>query len=72
MADNFQNLLDLLDESWVVNRLGQLNVPKVARTFGHVLIASGALELTVDGTQSGIVESSIARLHLALIHRLRV
>ena len=54
------------------NRLCQFDVTKVTRTFRHILVASGALELSVDGTKSRVVQSSISWLQLTLVHRLGV
>lgn len=72
MTDNLQQLLSLLKKAGVEDRLGQLDVTKVTRTFGHILVASSALELSIDGTQARVVQSSISRLQLALVHRLGV
>ncbi len=72
MADNLQDLLDLLDEARVVNWLGQLNVTKVARAFAHRLGTRLALELSIDGTEKGIVEAAIAWFRSVLLHRLGV
>ena len=72
MADNFQQLLSLLKKAGVKDRFSQLDVAKVTWTFGHILIASRALELPIDGTQSRVVQSILTRLQLALVHRLRV
>jgi len=72
VADNLQQLLSLLKKAGVKDRLRQLDVTEVTRTFRHILIASSALELPIDGTQARVVQSSISRLQLALVHRLRV
>ena len=72
MADHFQQLLDLLDKPRVINRLCQLNMSKVARTFSHILIASGTFKLPVDGPKSRIVEPLIPRLRLTLVHGLGI
>ena len=50
----------------------QLDMAKVTRTLGHILIAGAAFELTVDGSKSRVVESILPRLHLAVIHGLWV
>lgn len=72
MADHFQQLLDLLEKSRVEDRFCQLDVPEVARAFRHVLVASSTLELTVDGSQSRVIQTLFSRLQLALVHRLGV
>jgi hypothetical protein len=72
VADHLQQLLDLFDEPRVKNRLGQFDVPKVARALSHILIAGSTLVLTVDRSESGVVEPLVARLRLRLIHGLRV
>ena len=72
MADNLQQLLSLLKKAGVKDRLRQLDVAKVTRTLGHILIAGSTLELAIDGTQARVVQSSVSRLQLALVHRLRV
>ena len=56
----------------MIDWLRQLDMAKVPRTFRHVLIAGRALELTVDGSESRVVESVLSRLHFAIIHGLRV
>ena len=55
MADSLEDLLDLLDETGVEDRLGKLDVAKVASALGHVLLAGRTLELAVDGAKSVIV-----------------
>lgn len=72
MADNLQDLLDLLNEAGVIDWLGQLDVAKVARTFTHRLGTCLALELPVDGAEKGVVEATVAWLCLVLFHRLGV
>jgi hypothetical protein len=72
VANNFQDLLDLLDEARVVHRLGQLNMTKVAGALPHRLGARLALELPVDGTKKWVHEAAIARLGFILLHRLRI
>jgi hypothetical protein len=72
VANNFQDLLDLLDEARMVHRLGQLNMTEVAGTLPHSLRACLALELPVDGTKKWVIEAAIARLGFILLHRLRI
>ena len=72
MTDNLQQLLSLLKKAGVKDRLRQLDVAKVTGTLGHILIACGTLELAIDGTQAWVVQSSVSRLQLALVHRLGV
>lgn len=56
----------------MIDRLCQLDMTEMTRTLGHILVASGALELSVDGTKSRVVQSLIARLCSSLVHGLRV
>lgn len=56
----------------MVDRCGKLDVAEMTRTLGHVLSASLALELAVDGAKAGIVEAVLAGLCLLCVHRLRV
>ena len=72
MADNLQDLLDLLDEAWMVDRLGQLDVAEVTGTFTHGLRAGFALELSVDRAEERVVQASVAWLRATLFHGLRV
>lgn len=72
MTDNLQNLLDFLDETWVVHRFGELDVSKVARTFTHRLSAGLALELAIDRTKKRVIKTAITRLDLVLLHGLWV
>jgi hypothetical protein len=72
MADHLQQLLDLLEESRVKDRLCQFDVTEMTRTFRHVLIARSALVLSVDGSESRVIQTLIPRLHLALVHGLRI
>lgn len=55
MADNFQNLFDLFDKARVIYGLGQLDVTKMTGTLAHSLCTRLALELSVDGTEEGVV-----------------
>ena len=72
MADHLQQLLDLFNEPRVEDGLCQLNMTEVARTFCHILVAGSTLVLSVDGSESGVVEPLISRLRLGLIHGLGV
>lgn len=45
---------------------------EVTRAFGHVFRACFAFELSVYGTEKGIVEATIARLCTAFVHGLWV
>lgn len=51
---------------------GELDVTKMTGALGHVLGAGLALELTVDGAKTRIVEAELAGLSLLCIHRLGV
>lgn len=72
MADNLQNLLHLLDETGMIHGLRELDVTEVTRALTHGLGAGFALELTIDGSEQRVVETSITRLDLVLLHRLGV
>lgn len=54
------------------DRLSQLDVAKVTRTFGHVLSARLALELAVDRAESRIVQAKFTGLRFLGVHRLGV
>lgn len=56
----------------MVDRCGKLDVAEMTRTLGHVLSAGLALELTVDGTKTGVVEAILAGLRFLSVHRLGV
>lgn len=70
MADYFEDLLGLLDKTRVEDRRGQLDVTEMARTFGHILRARLALELSVDRAQAGVIETFHAWLGPGLVHSL--
>lgn len=72
MADDLQNLLDFLDETGMVDRLCQLNVTKMARTLAHGLGTGRASELSIDGSELGVVETTGAGCRLVLFHGLGV
>lgn len=72
MADSLEDLLDLLDEARMEDRLGKLDVAKVASALGHVLLAGRTLELAVDRAKPGIVQTLNARLGARLVHGLGV
>ena len=72
MANHLENFLCLLDEAGMVDRFCELDVTEMARTLRHVLRARLALELSVDRAEERVVETTVAWLHSALIHRLRV
>ena len=55
MADHLENLLDLLDKSWMIDGLGQFNVAEMTGAFIHVFATGGTFELTVDGAETWIV-----------------
>ena len=72
VADDLQYLLHFLDETWMEDRLGELDVAEMAGTFRHVLCTCLALELSIDRTESGIVEAFFARFCARFVHRLGV
>lgn len=72
MTDSFKDLLDLLYEARMKDRLCELDMAKVTRAFRHILLASCALELAIDRAKSGIVEAINSRLQARLIHGLGV
>jgi hypothetical protein len=72
VADHLQQLLDLFDEPRVKDRLCQFNMSEVARTLSHILVAGSTLVLTVNRSESGVVEPLVARLRLRLVHGLGV
>ena len=72
MADHLENLLDLLDKSWMIDGLRQFNVAEMAGTFIHALTTGGTLELTVNGAEAWIVQAVLPWLCPGLIHGLRV
>ena len=72
VADNLQNLLDTLDEAWVVDGSGQLDVTEMAGALGHVLGTRLALELAIYGAQEGVVETAVAGFRPGLVHGLWV
>lgn len=72
VANHLKNLLDLFEEAWVENGLRQLDVAEMAWTLSHRLGACFAPELSIDGSEKGIVQSSVARLDAQLVHGLRV
>ncbi len=72
MTDDLEDLLDLLDEARVEDRFSELNVTEMARTLRHILGASLALELPIDGTEKRVVQTTVARLGSRLIHSLRI
>lgn len=71
-TDHLEDLLRLVQEAGVVDRCGKLDVAEMTRTFRHVLRACFALELTVNGTEAGVVETIFTRLRLLCVHRLGV
>lgn len=56
----------------MVDRCGKLDVAEMTRTLGHVLSAGLALELAVDRTKTGVVETIFSGLRLLGVHRLGV
>ena len=72
MADGFKNFLDLLNEAGMIDWLCQLDVAKMALAFRHVLLASLALELSVYGAETRVVETILARLGAGFVHGLGV
>lgn len=72
MADHLEDLLDLLDETRMIDGLGKLDMTKVSGTLGHVLEAGGALELAVDGAKTRVVQTLSARFRPGLVHGLGV
>lgn len=72
VADNFQDLLDFLDEARVIDRLGQFDVSEMAGTLAHSLRAGLALELSIDRAEKRVVEAAVTRLRAAFLHRFGV
>jgi len=72
VADHLQQLLDLFEETRMIDRLCQLDMTEMTRALGHILVASGAFELSVDGSETRVVQSLIARLCSSLVHGLGV
>lgn len=72
VADHLEDLFDLLDESRMIDGLGQLNVAKVTRTLCYSLQTRRALEAAVDRSEAGIIETVLAGFGPRLVHRLRV
>lgn len=72
MADNLQNLLDLLNETGVIHGFRQLDMPKVARTFAHSLCTGLASKLTIDRSEEGVVKTTIAWFRFVVLHCLGV
>ena len=72
MADDLEDLLDLLDKAGVVDRFSQLDVTKMTGAFRHVFITSLALVLPVDRPKKRIVGASVAGRSLSLVHGLGV
>lgn len=72
MADDLEDLLDFLDEARVEDGFGQLDVTEMARALRHVLCARLALELSINGSKSRVVQALFAGLCTGLIHGLRI
>lgn len=72
MAGDLEELLDLLQETGMVHWLGQLDVSEMARALCHACVTGRTLEASVDGSEARVVESLVAWLHLAFVHRLGV
>ena len=54
------------------DRLRQLDVTEMTGTFVHAFAASSTLELTVNGTETGVVQTILPGLRPGLIHGLRI
>lgn len=67
MADSLQDLLDLLQESVVIDGRSQLDDTEMTWTFGLVFFASGATEVSIDSTEMRIVRTSLTRSSTLLI-----
>lgn len=61
VADTFQYFLDFVHEAIMKNGFGKFDDTKVARTFVHVLLASRAFEIAIDGTEMRIVWTFFTR-----------
>ena len=72
MADHLENLFDLLDKSWMIDWLGQLDVTEMTRAFVHAFTASSTLELTVNGTETWVVQAILPGLRPGFVHGLRI
>lgn len=72
VADNLQDLLRLVEEARVEDRLSKLDMTEMTRAFGHIFGTRLALELAVDGAEAGIVQAELAWLCLLGVHRLRI
>ena len=72
VADDLENLLDLLDEAGMEDRLRELDVAEVPRALAHALLAGRTLVLSIDGTEAWVVETALTRLRPCLVHRLGV
>jgi hypothetical protein len=67
MTDSLEDLLDLVHEAVVIDGLGELDDTKVADTLLHVLFASGASEVAIDGSEMRIVRTFLTRSDALLI-----
>ena len=69
MSGRYVHLQSLTD---VKDRHSEFDVPEMARTLCHALLAGRTPVSAVDGAQLGVVQPFLARSLPLLVHRLRV
>ena len=68
VADSLHDLLDLDQESIMVDWSSKLDDAEVSRAFSHVFFTGVTLEIAVDRAQMRVVRTFLSRSEALLIH----